>query len=167
MINRYKELRPYMRTGDVLEWSTTKPVGRIIQRFSGKDVSHTSGVFYLQDYDRMLTVEAIGTGSSFTRISEVMESHNHMYWLQLKPEYDSKRLDIAQAQIDLLGTGYDFLSVGKSLFGHVSTDARKLYCTELIQFSFEQVGIIKPREKASWPGEVEDWGCFLPRVQIY
>lgn len=162
----YNGYRDQLQDGDVLEWASSGIIGKIIQWRAKTDVSHTSGVVWLRH--RLFTLEASGKNFHPTYLSRYMQRcKKKVYWLPLKPEYDELRNKVVDAQMDLIGTPYDYQNLVLSLFGRVSMDAKRVFCSEVIGHSLEKAGIIPKQEKALWPGEFESLGVFLPRVRIF
>lgn len=163
----YLQHRPFMRDGDVLEWSSPTVIGKMIRMGTGKDVNHTGAVINMVRYDRVLTAEAVGRGFKLSRISQAIQHHDHLFWLRLRPEYDHLRTDVAKTLLDLVDVRYDFGSVFKSAFGRVSSEVGRVFCSEAVEYALVKTGIIKPQGYAAWPGDFENFGCFFPRIKIY
>ena len=166
MIDLYQHYRPLLKDGDVLEWGSDGPIGKIIQIRTKSDVSHTSAVIWLRG--RVFTIEAAGKDVHLTYLSRYMQKcRKRLYWLPLKSEHDDKRDAIVDALMDMIGIPYDYPSLFASVVCRVSSDAKRLFCSELVDRALQQAGVIPPRKKALWPGEFEKLGIFKPRVRIY
>ena len=172
-MDTYQDYRPFLHDGDILEWSSDAIIGRLIQLFAKTDVNHTSGVIRMKQYeddpgDRVFTTEAISHGVSLTYLSRALQGcRKRVYWLPLKPEYDKYRRDIARAQLSMVGVPYDYQNLFKSALGRVSTNAKRLFCSEMIGWSLEQAGVIPKQPSALWPGEFAALGIFQKRVRIF
>jgi len=60
------------------------------------------------------------------------------FWHRLNPELDLYRKTIEYNSLSLLGTKYDYDSLFSNILGRVSTDAKKLFCSEAICYIFLQ-----------------------------
>lgn len=172
---RYRLLRPYIQTGDVLEWKSRSLTGATIRRVTGQDVNHTGGVIRFTEYgDRIFTPEAIGRGFTLTYLSRELENYKGVvYLLPLKHTLERYRRPIAIEQLKLVGTPYDYHSLFKNAISYVSMEVNRLFCSEAIGYSLDTAGVIKlpllpnGKKMALRPGDFEQFGITLPRVRIY
>lgn len=133
---RYIDVRDEMRTGDLLLWNHHTLVGGLICAATNSDVNHASAVLRMAEYEgeerRRYHIEAIGKGVVLTRLYPVFaEMEGEAWWYPLKEEWNGRRGEIGRRMVDMVGTPYDFGSVFRNIFGHVSADARRLFCSEL------------------------------------
>jgi len=158
-----------MKTGDIIEWRSNSIVGRSIRFFSKQDVNHTSIVLNLDQYvpnHSKFILEANAGRFELNPLSTVLEKYSgSAYWLALKPEWDDKRIGLGAWALEKVGTPYDFGSLFKNMFGRVTADARKMFCSEANFLDLVSNGIV-PAGKAPRPGEWEQFKIYLKRIQI-
>jgi hypothetical protein len=176
-IELYGMMRPYLQTGDVLEWRAEHALGYAIRWFTKRDVNHTGGVYRFtagltqEMYDRVYTLEALSKGFYPNWLSSGLFNYKgKVYVLPLKTELAWAIPRIASEQWKLIGTPYDFGGLVKNALGYVSEDLRSVFCSEAIASSFRKGGLI-PTDykdgKALRPGDFADLDCFQDRVRIY
>ena len=61
-----------------------------------------------------------------------------------------------------VGIPYDYNGLLSSIFGRISTDARRFICSEYCQMAYESAGLIRPTGKTLRPGEFLATGLFEP-----
>jgi hypothetical protein len=168
---KYSEVREQMQDGDLLLWRGTSLIARAIQLF-GERYNHASFVVITTKYDikRVLLYEALSHGIEPTFLSVRLEKYKGTcYWLKLNKEYEGYRGALYQAANNYVGTGYDYRSLLANIFGYVSVDAEKLFCSEYIYVSGLDAGLpglvtlIAPR-----PDDllILDWWNELVEVEI-
>lgn len=137
----YLSLRKNFRTGDLLQWRSNSLIGAAIRWRTGSNVNHSGLVLELQEYEdplncRRWTSEAVGRGVFPILLSRKLEHFDgEAWWHPLKD--DSLRVGIGRKMVSCFGIGYDFLSIFHQIFGKVSTDLRRLFCSE---YCFHCVG---------------------------
>ena len=167
----YKQIRNQIKTGDMLEWRGRSVVGGLIRFFSKQQVNHTSLCVDLKEYanyqePHKFILEAEPNGIELNLISRQLEDYSgSVWWSPLKPGFDSKRDLIAQWALEKVGIKYDYKSLFKNIFGHVSADAKKFFCSEYYYLALKSAGIV-PDGKAPRPGEFAKYGVHLPAIQI-
>jgi hypothetical protein len=172
-LSQYDGFRNLIKTADLIEFSSNGVIGQTIMAVTGRNVSHSSMVVRLpyQNSPRRYIVEAVRTGPEFRLISDVLQHYNgDVIWYGLKAEYDSKRDAIGEWLFDELAQhkGYDFQNVLMQLFGRVSLDAKRLYCTELCEIPYIKYGIIQPDPKgARRPGDLPTLGIFDSQAHLW
>lgn len=172
-LSQYDGLRPLIKTGDLIEFASNGFIGTGIMAVTGRKVSHSSMVIRLpyQNSPRRYIVEAVRTGPEFHLLSDVLQHYNgKVIWYGLKSEYDSKRDAIGDWLFHELSQkkGYDFKGVLMQLFGRVSLDAKRLYCTELCELPYIEQGIIEPDPKgARRPGDLPALGIFKSQAHLW
>lgn len=178
-MDRYQIYRGYLQDGDVLEWSSNKLLGVTIRYFTGKDVNHTGAIMRNGQYervpgDRVNTLEALSGGFQQNYLSHVLRDYDgRVYVLPLKSHFDPIRNDIVRDLLDMQGVGYDFGDLFKNALGHISSDARRLFCSEAVDDVLVKHEVIPPKLNKRGkrvkrrPGGFEDLDAFLPRAWIY
>jgi len=167
----YNQLRPFMRTGDLIEWASPTAVGWIIRKVTRQKVNHSSLLLNLDRFEglmqRRFILEALESGIVLNLLSERLRKFGgKVYWSRLKPEYNPKRHQIAAWALQRVGTAYDYKSLFANVFGAVSQDAKKFFCSEFYQMALMSVGI-KLEGKAARPGEFEKYHIHKNAIQIF
>lgn len=140
-LEKYYEVRNQIKAGDVLTWRspTFYPVAAAIQAWVPKGYHkccHISTVVTAPAYaDRLMMMEATGaTGVVPIAISHRLEKfHGQVWWHQMKKEcmMPHNREKMERWLWQQAWKEYDFFGVFRQMFSYISTDARKLFCSEL------------------------------------
>jgi hypothetical protein len=165
----YRKHRPQMQTGDALQWSTSSALGWLIRKFSKADVNHTSLVVDVNEYNRKYQLEAIEQGIALTSISRRLKDFKgRVWWLPLKDELSDYRDTINQIAFHQVGIRYDYGSLFAQVFGRVSTDASKFFCSEFAYFCWygSAIPMHNPTGMAPRPGVVPGIVIFKDAVKI-
>ena len=161
-----------LQTGDCLLWRSRSMIGWLIRLFTGHRVNHAGLVIRPHEYgcfnDRRFTLEALENGVVLRLLSERLRSFDGAVWLYpLKDEYRLKRAVISAWAIKQEGTPYDYGSLFKQIFGRVSLDMRKYFCSEFCYAAWREAGIPVDENKAPRPGDIPGLGIFKKPVMIY
>ena len=165
-LTHYDSLRPSIKTGDLVEFASTGIIGRIIMGVTGRGASHSSLVVRLpyKDNLRRYVIEAVGTGLEFKLLSDVLQNYaGSVIWYGLRKEYDDRRDAIGDWAFCELAQHkkYDFGGLFAQLWGRVSLDARKYFCSEFIDAAYIAEKIIPPDPAgARRPGDFAPLGIF-------
>jgi uncharacterized protein YycO len=171
-LSQYDGLRHLIDTGDLVEFASSGFVGRMIMRVTGRAVSHSSLVVRLpyNGSERRYIIEAIGSGVEFQLLSDVLQHYDgSVVWYGLKSKYDDVRNAIGIWAFDELAKHkeYDFQGVAAQLFGRVSLDAKRYFCSELIDAAYISAGIIQPDPAgARRPGDFTPLGIFSAQAHL-
>ena len=172
-LSQYDGLRPLIQSGDLVEWASNGLVGKAIMAVTGKAVSHSSLVIKLpyKGTPRRYVIEAVRTGVEFRLLSEELQTYDgKAIWYGLKAEYDNLRDGIAEWAFNELASGkkYDFGGVLAQLWGKVSLDSKRYYCSELIDMAYIKAGIIQPSPKGvRVPGDFVPLGIFGSQAHLW
>jgi hypothetical protein len=172
-LSQYDGLRQLIKTGDLIEFASKGLVGRSIMSVTGKSVSHSSLVVRLpySGSQRRYIIEAIRTGVEFQLLSDVLQHYDgRVIWYGLKKEYDCNRDGIGEWAFCELAKHkkYDFGGVAAQLWGRVSLDSRKYFCSEIIDAAYIEAGIIKPDPAgARRPGDFTPLGIFGSQAHLW
>lgn len=174
-LSYYYQRRNDIRTGDLIEFASSTVLGWTIRKFSKKDVNHTSTVIrYIVEGDnkpRRYVMEALEHGYVSNFLSQRLERFKgKVYWLPLKREYDIYRVCIANIAHEFIGIPYDFRSLLKNVAGHVSSDIKRLFCSEAADEQYRKCNLLKESfnsGKRLRPGEFMKTGLFEKRVRIF
>lgn len=165
-IGNYALLRDEMRTGDLLQWHSKSLIGKLIRWRTGSKVNHSSLVLRFSEYDsdtpRRFTMEALEHGVVLNLLSRRLEAHDgEVWWYPLKSGISLlNRKIIGERALSMVGIPYDFSSIVKQIIGKVSTDARKLFCSEMCYMAYGYKGT------APNPGEMPSLGIFETPVKL-
>jgi hypothetical protein len=171
----YHPVRDQIESGDLIEWHTTgSTVSSLIRRFSGQDVNHSSLVIVLPDRyrvdhrDMVIIVEAVAGGIKQSYLSNVIARHHgKAYWYKLRAT-DEQRLTMSRWAFheELAHKGYDYGSIFKQMFGRVSAEATKYFCSEFYQIAMKRAELISTDMAALRPGEFSKLGLHEPAIKI-
>ncbi len=164
-LSRYETFKKDMQTGDLLLWSSDSLIGAAIRFFTRSNVNHASMILRFPEYEgaegRRFTTEALEHGTVLNLLSRRLETHKgEVWWYPLKDEWNPDRNEIGHRALELIGRPYDYKSLFENIACHVSTDAKKLFCSEYYYLSLGLSG------KAPRPNDLPGLGIFKPPVQI-
>jgi hypothetical protein len=173
-LNLYENYRFKIDSGDLIEFASSSVLGWAIRRFTSKDVNHTSTVVkYIIQGDcipRRYIFEALEYGYVANFLSSrLLKFKGKVYWLPLKKEYDTYRVYIAKIGHRFLGTPYDVGSLIRNIGGAVSSDVKKLFCSEAADEELRESGLLSKDfngGKRLRPGEFQTTGLFEKRIRI-
>jgi hypothetical protein len=171
----YAANRDLFQTGDIIEFSSSGVIGKIIRLFTKKKVNHSSMVVRLA-FHKSITephiyiMEANPRGVEFNLLSRVLEKHDgSAWWLRLNPSavrgklpgvtFDDVWQQIADFLVEQEGLKYDYKSLFKNAFGKVSVDAAKYFCSELCCAALAKVNLFHT-VKSLTPGAFEKTGLY-------
>lgn len=154
MNENYCKVKDLMKTGDALFWESYTVIGWLIRLKKapkeiyylhpeipeGYNPNHVSSVIRLKEYEgeerNRFCLEALEDGYVLNRLSKRLEAFNGtVWWFPLKPDWNERRVDIGRNILSYVGTDYDYGSLFKNAVCHVSTDGKKLFCSEAYYMS--------------------------------
>lgn len=168
-LTTYEAVKDQMRTGDGIGYYSHSIIGRIIawrtKHYGPILHSHWGGIIRLpsveDDGKRRFTMEATETGFQLRLFSSVLATYKgEVWWYPLKDEFNSRQEEIKKDAFSLLGKKYDWLSLFKQALFSVSTDARRLFCSEAWQIIYGVYG------KALPPSGMHSLGIFKPPIKL-
>lgn len=163
----YSEARQYIQTGDLLSWRSSSFIGAGIRFVTGEYVNHSSICTDIKEYgrERKFCLEALEGGIELHSISRRLEQFKgEVYWHGLKPKFWEYRTALGIAAFNRIGIDYDYTSIIKQLFGRVSLDTKRLFCSEFVYQDFVDAKVpgADPDAIAPNPGELfrihQFWG---------
>lgn len=168
-LETYMRYRDKIRDGDLIEWDSSTVFGWLIRRFCSH--SHTS--FVIIKDDRVMILEALDDGWVPNYLSKrLLEHRGRAYWLHLKmmhsPAIDELvrfRLKHHAEDMAEKNIRYDWGSLVKNLFGKVSANAKRLFCSEAAFLLYKQENIVDG-EKTPRPGQWAQYHVHEPEVRI-
>ena len=172
-LSQYDNLRPLIKTGDLVEFATTGFIGQSIMKRTKRNASHSSIVLRMpyEGSPRRYIIEAIRTGVEINLLSEVLQHcEGTCTWYGLKPEYDHLRERLGEFAIHKLAQHkkYDFTSILAQLFGRVRLNEERMFCTELCELDYIDSEIIQPDPKgARRPGDLPATGIFIRQAHLW
>lgn len=183
----YLAIRNLIKSGDMIEWQSAGLLGKIIRRFTGKAVNHTSLCLDLDQHfaytePHKFVLEANAPGIELELISRRLVNYSgRIFWSSLLAT-DDQRARMERWALLQVGKPYDYGSLFRNAMGRVSTNARSLFCSEyyfialvvgglLPWYHFDEArGVVRDENglavKAPRPGEFEKYGIFHPAVRI-
>ena len=167
--NLYQNNRNFIRTGDALQWRSNSVIGWAIRYFSKGYWNHTSLAVNIANYDRKFQLEALEKGITLTAISNSVQNYDgEIHVLPLKAEFDDYRGIIHKIAFEQVGKKYDYQSLFKQMFGRVSLNAEKLFCSEFAYYCWKEAGIKmnNPSGMAPRPGDIQDLGIFDKPIRL-
>jgi len=165
----YQYNRSLINTGDAIQWRSSTSLGFLIRKFTGGDVNHTALVIRINNYDRVFQLEALKPGIVLTSLSRRLAMHKgEAFWLSLLTRYDDYRPAIGEWAASFVGAKYDYRSLFRQIFGRVSAEASRFFCSEYAYLAWQNSGIPmqNPSGKAPRPCDVPALGIFGPQVKI-
>ncbi|SDB03706.1 hypothetical protein SAMN05660653_00169 [Desulfonatronum thiosulfatophilum] len=145
----YKEIRPLLRTGDCVLWQSRGLVPWIIQRFTA--YSHAALVVRLDEYcglkDRIFLVEAVSKGLVLSLLSGRIPATGKGRAFIFQPRtlygYSQDKIRSDALTATARGVGYDFKGLFANVFGRVSTDAKRYFCSEVVWRKWDMAGVLR------------------------
>jgi len=137
------------------------------------NVNHTGVVIDFPMYwpGRLFLIESLMSGPVPHMLSDrLLSFKGNAYWVQLKPQYDCYRNQIAAFCLEDASRDcrYDYLAILKQLFFKPKkVGQRRLYCSELAFAACQDANLpMIPQKYVPYPGEFGKTGCFNSPVRI-
>lgn len=168
----YTQHQNTMKTGDCLLWRSRSILGWLIRLFSRAKVNHAGLVVRPNEYghfkDRRFTLEALEDGIILRLLSERLRGfRGQVYLYPLKDEFAETRDEIGRWALTQEGTPYDYGSLFKQIFGRVSAEMTRYFCSEFCYVAWRESGLPVSETKAPRPGDVPRLGIFKEPVLIF
>ena len=143
----YLKQRPYIKTGDAILWSGTGVISRLIQFFSKGKFNHVSLVmrFPIDDQalrDRVFLLEALEMGIDLNTLSGRLKYYKGEAWHFPLKCSDEQRYKIREWALINCDEKYDYGSLFRNIFGRVSLDAKRFFCSEYYIAACVYAGVI-------------------------
>ena len=160
----YEVMRPSLRTGDIVLWKGNGLLSRAIRIWS--KYSHASLVVRFDPSadgailgEQVFLIEALEGGLEFRRMSSRIRGYDGDVHVLQPFMPDHSRLAVFNFAFSRLadGVGYDYGGLIANIFGRVSSDARRYFCSEFAYAALAQCGVVEKREKAPRPGDLPEW----------
>lgn len=168
-IIQYQKIAPRIRTGDVILFKGADPFSWLIEKYS-KGFCHACICLRLEEFsalkNRRWILEAGALGVYPKLLSKIIEEHKETWLFPLKRKFNFKRDELASWGLSHIGAGYDYWGLFKNLFGYISPDLRRFFCSEFVYYDFAECGIIPKQKKAPRPGDIALWDCFKPMIRL-
>ena len=161
----YNSIKDQIQTGDLILWSCNSIIGRLIKIYTRSEFSHASLTIRFAEYDEnnhmRYNLEAGRHGSVLNVLSKTLENYDgKAWWYPLIPKWDIHRKSIGDRALELVGIPYDYESIFRFLIGNVSSDARRLFCSEYCYLAYGFNG------KAPAPDDLLSLGIFKEGIKI-
>jgi len=162
-------------TADLIEWRAESLLGYAIRACTKQNVNHTSGIILSSivgsSIIRRDIWEADERGFHATHLSQAIKNYSgEVYWLQLKSEYNWKRVQIAEIAQSLEGRPYDYWSLIKNIRRPVKLSDRTIFCSEAWHIALLRAGLLSEDFNdglALRPGEFGRTNLYKEPVLIY
>jgi len=173
-LDLYMRHRPDMKSGDLVEFGSSSMIGKAIKWFTKKDVNHSAFLFRIDSFvglkDRVFVIEALNEGLEINALSSRIKEYAGMvYWYPLKKKYEAFRDPMSSfafmMEAKTVEKRYDYVSLFANMFGKVSIDAKRFFCSEFYHASMIYAGMTIAK-KALRPGEFEELGFHDSRFTI-
>jgi len=169
----YLQIRETIRNGDCILWQSRGIVPWIIQRFTA--YSHASLCVRFDApgmTDRVYMVEALSGGLKFTLLSERiagMRGRAYLFQPSCLWGVNQERIRADTMTALSMGIKYDYKGLFGNLFGRVSEDAKRYFCSELVWAKWRKSGLLGngcltdagkialERNRAARPGDLPAW----------
>lgn len=165
----YRNVRPDMRTMDLLQWHGAGGVSRIIKWKTGGSATH-SGVVARLTINRVLTLHAAYKGCVPWPLSHLLKEYDgKVFWHPVRPEYKQYSAAAFNWMYKRIGTKYDFEGLMQNLFSKISMDATALFCSEYVFMGWKMGCAAKGVECLQWLMDIEKAPVpsDLPGIGIY
>jgi len=143
----YKDVRPFIETGDLLLWSTKDPLSYAIQKVTDSPYSHVSMARW--DHKRLLHFEANWSGTSYLPVTRTLKKFpaSEVSVFRVRPEIRKKipqedllsealrLLDIRYGYLHLLRVAWNTLTEKK--FQGFMEDSKNLICSSYMARVFK------------------------------
>ena len=172
--DKYLECRPNIKTGDMILWKDNGPLGWLIRKFSKGDYNHVSLVVSIEEYDELIdrrfVLEANSPGIILRSLSnEIKDTKGESHWYPLKDEFNDKRMDIGNWAFQRIGVKYDYIGLFRQIFGRISANTDRFFCSEFVYYAWKSVGIKMNEDNlglAPRPGDLPSLGIFKDVVKL-
>lgn len=172
-LTRYQQYRAKIKPGDLISFAKHPSlISKIIAWRTGSKHTHSAIVIDLLEItgQRLIVIESLEGGPVPRYLSKRVTDYEGEIWhFPLKFVAQAQRDKAVQFtwEQSLTGIKYDYLSIVRQILRKVSTDASKLFCSELVQMAWEYAGIIDPKiKKALNPGELVNLDFLGPAVRL-
>jgi hypothetical protein len=159
-----------MISGSVILWQSPGLIPWLIRLFSR--YSHASLVVRMNDEElreRVWLVEAMEQGLVLRILSYRLRGYKGRCFV-LIPEISLGQESVVKAFAMGecgSGKGYDFLGLFGNVFGRVSANARRYFCSEFVYAALVEAGVCPPLDHAPRPGDLPEWiGGQLYEIQL-
>jgi hypothetical protein len=158
----YSMLRPQMSTGDAILWQGEGLISGVIRKWS--KFSHASLVVQFRRGHRkkVFLVEALPSGLELRSLSDRLISYQGRAFLYHTRALPFKRDKMWEFAISHCAKGmpYDYRGLLNNMFGRVSSDAAKFFCSEFVWAAWVHAGYVEATEKAPRPGDLPEWDFY-------
>lgn len=154
-LDLYYKYRDGLDTFDRLEYRSNSWLGKAIRLKTGDWSNHTGIVIRFHEYDAagLFTIESLEGGVDPNRLSlRLQEFDGHVRLYRLKPQYHHLRKELGEAALSMEGIKYDYGSLVKNLFGPVSINKNRLFCSEFVKAVGVKAGLPYKNLIAPTPG---------------
>jgi len=166
MLERYRKIRPQIKTGSCILWQGEGLLSRAISLWS--EYTHASLVIRLDKYamlqDRVFLIESLAEGPVPRLLSKRLEGYKGKAFLFTPDSVTSEKVDCILAQAITIcaeGIRYDYSGLFKNMIMRVNRNATKLFCSEEVDWIWTACGVNRNNSKydnlAPTPGDLPAW----------
>jgi len=158
-LTKYYQYRENIKPGDLISCRGKGIIPGIISWKTGfKDTHSTMAMCWLGKgrEKRLVITEALNFGPTVNYLSDrILKYDGEVWWYSLFATQE-QREKVNQIAWDNLckQTRYDYGGLFRQALGSVSLDASRLFCSEMVQYCWQEAGIIKEYKKAFNPGQL-------------
>lgn len=169
----YMKYRDQMKTGDLIEFASSTPLGWIIRKGTGCNVNHTAFAWQIDSYklleDRVFLLEALTTGLEWNSLSARMAAFKgKVYWSKLNIPQDTRdemlAIAIQKSTRVHKQKRYDFVSLLRNAYRTVNINEKAWFCSEFYHYLLIAVGLLPHGERARRPGQFKDQFFSKPEL---
>ena len=161
MSQTYKEIRPMLKTGDIILFSGKGLVSGMIKWFTGSKWSHVGVVVVDKEWDMVLLWESttlskiktihgnVKQGVAIRPLSERINEYDEVAVRHLEePLTSDQEVILSELRAELKGRNYEedkvelFKSAYDFIGGHNEEDLSSVFCSELVAEYLQRVGFL-------------------------
>ena len=171
-VDNYDAFKNILQSGDCILFRSRGPASWMIRAWTKENFNHAAIIVRPHESGpfkgRRFILEAVAGGVTLHFLSEVLKKLKGEAWLYLlKDQYTEQRSMVTEWAINQVGTPYDYTSLFQQIFGRVSANALKLFCSEFCYMAWQAAGILVVVEHAPWPGEISRLKIFKSSKLLY
>lgn len=178
---KYKDIRPFIKTGDVICFGGKGIISDIIKKITNSPVSHIGMILstnIIENIDFIQIAESTSindgfAGVQFNRLSDhIRDYEGDIWWMPLKDNIRQK-LDVIEIMVFLIsqrGKEYDApqaILSALDILPDTKEDLDKLFCSEYVTAAFEHVNLLKDiNASEQTPGDVVNFDLYGDVCQL-
>jgi len=158
-LTKYHQYRDKIQPGDLISFRGKGIIPGIIRWRTGFKDTHSAMVMCLLGKGRekrLVITESLNFGPTVNYLSDRIEKYNsEIWWYPLYATQEQREAMNLIAWDNLCKqTRYDYGGLFRQALGSVSLDASRLFCSEMVQYYWQEASVIKKYKKAFNPGRL-------------